>query len=111
MHTISDDDLARLCRYWAARYGAYPVLWTLSQECDNDYYYGTTGQFVFTAETNPWKKVAQYLHSYDPYQHPLSAHQENSANTLASNSAFRSVEGHNWWAAQIQLRLGWRHAI
>ncbi len=101
MHLISDEDLARLCRYWVARYSAYPVLWTLSQECDNDYYYGTTGQFIFTAETNPWKKVAEYMHAYDPYQHPLSAHQENSGNTLASNSAFRSVEGHNWWAAQI----------
>lgn len=101
MQIISDADLARLCRYWAARYSAYPVLWTLSQECDNDYYYGTTGQFIFTAETNPWKKVAEYLHSYDPYAHPLSAHQENSGNTLSTNSAFRSVEGHNWWAAQI----------
>lgn len=101
MDRISDADLARLCRYWAARYAAYPVLWTLSQECDDDYYYGTTGQFIFTAENNPWKKVAVFLHEADPYRHPLSAHQENSENTLASTSAFSDVEGHNWWAAQI----------
>lgn len=102
MQIVSDDHLARLCRYWTARYSAYPVLWTLSQECDNDYYYGqATGQNIFTAESNPWKKVAVYMSKYDPYCHPLTAHQENSANTLAYNSAFSDINAHNWWAAQI----------
>lgn len=100
MRTMKEGELERLCRYWVARYGAYPVMWTLAQECDNDYYYGS-GQFYFTAETNPWKQVAAYIQKYDSYHNPMTAHQENSGSTLASNSAFKDVEGHNWWAAQI----------
>ena len=100
IYKISVDHLQRLCRYWVARYSAYPVMWTLAQECDNDYYYGSA-QVQFTDENNPWKDVAAYMHKYDPYGHPMTAHQENSGNTVASNSAFKDVEGHNWWASQI----------
>ena len=35
-----DAYLEKLCRYWVARYSAYPVMWTTAQECDNDYYHG-----------------------------------------------------------------------
>ncbi len=94
------EHLEKLCRYWVARYSAYPVMWTLAQECDDDHYYGTQ-QNNFTAETNPWKKVAQYINKYDPYKHPLTAHQENSSNVKASTSSFGSLPFHNWWGAQI----------
>ena len=37
---------------------------------------------------------------YDPYKHPLSAHMEGVSMTKASNSAFRDVEAHTWYASQ-----------
>jgi hypothetical protein len=37
---------------------------------------------------------------YDPYHHPLSAHQENTGHTTASNSSFKNIPGHNWYAVQ-----------
>ena len=42
---LASDDaaLAVLSRYWVARFGAYPVMWTLAQEIDNDFYHGSTG--------------------------------------------------------------------
>ena len=42
-----DEYLEKLCRYWVARYGAYPVMWTTAQESDNDFYFdqGKTGLF------------------------------------------------------------------
>ena len=36
----SNTYLEKLCRYWVARYGAYPVMWTTGQEVDNDFYHG-----------------------------------------------------------------------
>jgi len=105
-----DAYLEKLSRYWVARYGSYPVLWTTAQESDNDYYHGRLngkGSDInpfFDSKTNPWKSVAAFIHKYDPYKHPLTAHQEFSAisgdGTAASNSSFRDLPGHSWYGAQ-----------
>jgi hypothetical protein len=105
----SDSYLEKLCRYWVARYGSYPVMWTTGQEVDNDFYHGriSKGKDVnpyYDANTNPWKKVAVYINKYDGYKHPQTAHQEFSAiggdGTVASNSSFKDLPGHSWYGAQ-----------
>lgn len=96
----SDIYLEKLCRYWVARYGAYPVLWTTAQECDNDFYHERGDHNYYDAITNPWKLVANYIHKYDPYAHPLTAHMEQTGFTVASKSAFRDLSAHTWYAAQ-----------
>ncbi len=102
----TDEYLEILSRYWVARYSAYPVLWTTAQEVDNDFYATEHIQHnAFDAQTNPWKKVAEYIHKYDAYSHPLSAHQENTGCTTASNSSFRDLEGHTWYASQWSISL------
>jgi hypothetical protein len=104
-----NEYLEKLCRYWVARYGAYPVMWTTAQEVDNDFYHGRMidGKDLnpyFDVNTNPWKLVANYIHKYDAYKHPQTAHQEfastNGDGTVASNSSFRDLPGHSWYAAQ-----------
>ena len=95
-----DDYLEKLCRYWVARYSAYPVMWTTAQECDNDFYYERGDQNYFDAITNPWKLVANNIYKYDPYKHPQTAHMESTSYTLASQSSFRNLSGHSWYAAQ-----------
>lgn len=116
----SDDEaLKALSRYWVARFGAYPVLWTLAQEIDNDFY-AERGPRFYDYRNNPWVKIAEYIHAADPYSHPLSGHQENAVNTSVTGggvevdasqadgngaSAFLSEDvsertGHSWWAAQ-----------
>ena len=109
--------LEAISRYWAARYSAYPVMWTLAQEADNDFYHERGDQKLYDADTNPWVKAAEYLHKYDAYSHPLTCHQENAIYTTVTGagvceeadnggrSAFYSDEvtkrtGHSWWAAQ-----------
>ena len=52
----SDDYLQKLGRYWAARYGAFPVLWTMGQETDGLY------PDEATAMLNTWKK--SYFKAY-----------------------------------------------
>ena len=107
--------LEKATRYWVARYGSYPVLWTLGQETDNDFY-NYAG--VWNSDNNPYKLVAEYIGKYDPWSHPLSAHMEYSGGTAAYGSgrgtdekqtvytdgpdasAFRDVPNHTWYAAQ-----------
>ncbi len=115
--------LEAICRYWVARYSAYPVMWTLGQEIDNDFYRERGDQTIYDYSNNPWVKIAEYLHKYDAYGHPLSGHQENAIYTTASGSgttvrdadnggrsAFyaddvSAATGHNWWAVQWQPEL------
>ena len=118
------ETLDQLCRYWVARYGAYPVMWTLGQEVDNDMYKGNKGDTLWWDHTNnPWVTVAEYLHKYDAYSHPLTGHQEGSRYTSVTGrgtdisnktnygaSVFLSDEvtektGHDWWGAQWKFRL------
>ncbi len=93
---ISDENLEKLCRFWVARYAAYPVMWATVQEGDDDYY-GYNGN---TVSTNKWIKVFQYIHQYDPYSHPSTCHQENAWNVRVNNSAFKDLEGYSFFAAQ-----------
>ena len=117
--------LERLSRYWVARFGAFPVLWTLAQEMDNDFYFEQAKSERWSFKDNPWVKVAEYLHRYDAYAHPLSGHQESAWNTSVTGagtnsdrskisgdgkSVFLSEDvarrtGHNWWAAQWSPNL------
>ncbi len=103
-----EEYVKRLIRYWAARYSAYPCLWTMAQEVDNDFYYLRGDQTEYTSENNPYKYQAEYLHENDPHKQPLTAHMEFfSINppagmecTSISSSAFRKVKGHTWWGIQ-----------
>ena len=99
---IDDGFLERLCRYWVARYAAYPVIWATAQEADNDHY----GYGGCTPENNPWKKVIAYISKHDPYNHLATAHQENSGNTTVKNSVFGDMPEHDFYAAQYTFELG-----
>ena len=121
MKELSDEAktyLEKISRYWVARYGAYPVMWTLGQEVDNDFYWNDTTHPDWNYANNPYKLVAQYIAKYDAYSHPLTAHQENSGATAAygngkgatddckvyfdgaAPSCFRDVKEHTFYAAQ-----------
>lgn len=104
MYKLSDqaiEELKRLTRYWVARYTAYPVMWTLGQEVDNDFYWERGDNHTeWSYVNNPYLLVAEYIRQYDPYQHPLTAHQENTGATKVNNSAFKNTAEHTWYAAQ-----------
>ncbi len=120
MKELSDEAkhyLEKISRYWVARYGSYPVMWTLGQEVDNDFYWNETTHPDWNYINNPYKLVAEYIAKYDYLSHPLTAHQENSGATAAYGngdgatdkckvynnavpSCFRDVKEHNFYAAQ-----------
>ena len=115
----NDEYLRKLCRLWVARFGAYPVMWTSGQEVDNDFYFDRGNESRFDASSNPWKRVLEWVHLYDIYQHPGTAHMEAMGGkpepkefppknerpqwgygVLASTSSFRDVPGHTWYGVQ-----------
>ncbi|UVI33523.1 S-layer homology domain-containing protein [Paenibacillus spongiae] len=87
---VTDPDLLqRLGRYWQARYGAYPVLWTTAQEIDPRF---------GNIDPQYWQLVAKGIHDSDAYKHPLTAH-------MAAVASFETTWGdkpyHSWFAAQV----------
>jgi hypothetical protein len=102
---ITDAELEKLCRYWVARYGAYPVMWATTQEGDNDYYGVDRGDCEATPETNPWLKVIEYVHKYDAYSHPSTCHQEHWSFTSVKNSNFGKLDCHTFYASQYNTPL------
>ncbi len=121
-------ELKHMARYWIARYSAYPVMWTLGQEVDDDYMFSTSSYPTLkTDETekttigfnhpmwgnanNPYKLVAKYMSDLDPYNSPLTAHQETSSRVRVEASAFNNIfnsagqEVHTWYAAQFKTKF------
>lgn len=64
MKTAGVEGLKRHWRYLVARYGAYPVIWTLGGEIDAGAKWGL-GQ---------WGEVGKYLRAIDPYRRLLTCH-------------------------------------
>ncbi len=92
--------MTRLTRYWVARYGAYPVMWTIAQEIDKNQYnaYNET-----TMEK--WYAVGQAIEELDEYKQPILPHMENTGNTVAANSSWKQRSYHHGWAVQWQGQM------
>ncbi len=64
MRVAGVEGLKRHWRYVVARYGAYPVVWILGGELQNESKWGV----------GPWGEVGRYVRSIDPYQRPITNH-------------------------------------
>jgi hypothetical protein len=92
--------MTRLARYWVARYGAYPVIWTIAQEIDKNLY----GAYD-AATIQKWFAAAQSISDNDAYHHPVMPHMENTDHTTAINSWWSGKPYHSGWAVQWQGEL------
>jgi hypothetical protein len=93
----SEKYMYQLSKYWTARYGAYPVLWTIAQEIDKNMY-----NKYDSLSINKWFAVGKAIEDNDGYRHPLSAHMENISHTRAADSWWGNKSYHNWWSIQWQ---------
>ncbi|MFD2334618.1 DUF4038 domain-containing protein [Cohnella sp. GCM10020058] len=89
--------MGKIARYWVARYGAYPVIWTIAQEIDKNMY----GNYNATT-IQKWYAVGQSISDNDAYNHPLMPHMEDASSTVASTSWWASKAYHDGWAVQWQ---------
>jgi hypothetical protein len=69
---VTEAFMARLAKYWAARYGAYPVIWTIAQEIDKNFY----GAYDATT-IKKWFAAAQSIADHDAYHQPVMPLMEN----------------------------------
>lgn len=86
--------LVKLTKYWLARYGAYPVLWTIAQESDQDDYKHVPPE--------KWYTVAETIHIHDAYHQPLTAHMCNDNVCGGHNTAWGMKYYHDWFGVQPQ---------
>jgi len=89
--------MSRLAKYWVARYGAYPVIWTIAQEIDKNMYGKYDGTTI-----EKWYAVGQTIEDHDAYDHPLLPHMEHTGTAVAFNSWWKSKPYHDGWAVQWQ---------
>lgn len=81
-------DEARMARYLCARYGAYPTVWLMYQECTGHY-----GQWFDTAEQKRMfmdavRQTGRAYQAADSYHHPRTAHSDAPLKT--------SYRGESW---------------
>ena len=96
--------MTRLGRYWSARYGAYPVIWTIAQEIDKNFYKAYDATTI-----GKWFAVGQGISDNDPYHQPMMPHMENTDHTTAADSWWSSKPFHSGWAVQWQGDLSDMH--
>ncbi|MBC7510150.1 MAG: DUF4038 domain-containing protein [Ferruginibacter sp.] len=90
----------KLSRYWTARFGAFPVMWTIAQEIDKNMY-----KKYDSVTINKWFAVGKAIDDNDGYHHPLTAHMENTSHTRAADSWWGDKPYHNWWSIQWQAGI------
>lgn len=61
MKSLGAENMSRYWRYLVARYGAYPVIWSIGGE-------------VFKGPREQWIKTGDYVRSIDPYRRPTTLH-------------------------------------
>ena len=65
-------------RYLIARWGAYPVVWCLAGEGAMPYYLSKTPKEDVAAQEQGWTEISKYVHTIDPYRHPVTIHNGRS---------------------------------
>ena len=86
--------LVKLTKMWAARFGAYPVMWTIAQEADPDHY-----NFF---DVSKWTIVGETLYLNDCYKHPLTCHMCNQTRCKPDTTLWGDKYYHSWFGMQPQ---------
>lgn len=111
------DYMTRLARYWVARYGAYPVIWTIAQEVDGSYpqdprAYDKSGVFSepkATKEQNEaamakWLAVGDVTARNDAYGQPVMPYM--ASYQWPDKSWWRNKPYHTGWFIQWSHYFG-----
>ncbi len=93
----TDAYMEKIAKYWIARYGSYPVIWTIAQEIDANMY----GNYNSTTMSK-WYSVGQSLANNDAYGQPIMPHMEDASYTTANNSSWATMSYHDGFGVQWQ---------
>jgi hypothetical protein len=86
--TLGEERMTSHWRYLVARYGAWPVAWSLAGETAMSYYLSKDPAGDTEKLRAAWSRVSKAIRSFDPYERPLSAHpRRTSWDDLEDSSA------------------------
>lgn len=71
---MGTENMKRHWRYVVARYGAFPVTWTLAGEVTLPWYLAEDKQEQRELQRKEWSEVARYLRGIDPYHRLVTVH-------------------------------------
>ncbi|NPA66441.1 MAG: DUF4038 domain-containing protein, partial [Epsilonproteobacteria bacterium] len=71
---MSEKKMRLHWRYLIARWGAYPVIWSLAGEMSMPWYLSTKREQEHRLLKEGWDNIARYIKKIDPYQRLLSSH-------------------------------------
>jgi hypothetical protein len=101
------EKMKRHWRYLIARYGAFPIVWTVAGESTLTYYDLRTGSPEKAAarkyQIEGWSDVAAYLRRLDPYARPMTVHPGPNSGGLQPIADLSSLDfiflqpGHSDW--------------
>jgi hypothetical protein len=74
-------------RYLIARWGAYPVVWSLAGEGDLPWYLNDKKEEEAQRLREGWSQVARYVRATDPYRRPLTTHPHPSFSKATAREA------------------------
>ncbi|GAB3598512.1 apiosidase-like domain-containing protein [Microbacterium tumbae] len=96
---FTEEFMYRMGRYWVARYGSYPVIWTIGQEIDPTMY----GKYSEEkGNLGVWFAVARAIEDHDAYGHVIMPHMENTGSATASASMWKDHSFHHAFGTQVE---------
>ncbi len=114
---ISVADAKKLQRYFLARYGAYPIIWSLSGEFDKAFHdqrggktkwrdrphvkgvWNNGSRFDPETDCDPWRQLGRHAASHNAYGFPISIHPNVGLGDRRSSGDWLHDEewlDHNW---------------
>jgi hypothetical protein len=95
------ENSKKMWRYLIARYGAYPVVWTLAGEATSAFYVDDR-EAASALLKEGWTEVGAYVKATDPYHHPLTIHPAKTSRECVHDAAILDFDmlqtgGHNGW--------------
>lgn len=74
IHTLGTERIKKHWQYLIARYGAYPVCWTLCGEAGLTWYKTDKPREQLETQRREWSVVAEYIKKTDPFNRMLTVH-------------------------------------
>ena len=104
------EKMKRHWRYLIARYGAYPVVWTLAGEGAMPYYLSEDRDNDAAAQRRGWTEVGRYVRATDPFKRLVTIHPTRVGRAQVDDVSVMDFEmlqtGHGAWRSVPQT-VGW----
>lgn len=86
------EKMKKHCRYLVARWGAYPLVWSVAGEANKPYYFNYNNDLkkekAIKDLQRGWTEISKYFRSIDPYRRLITVHPSPGGNSYSSRHIF-----------------------